>query len=323
MRFRFLLATLITILAHETATAAEPERKAIELRSDHLVTSLPLAESAGGVYYIRLAAQVDKNGEGKGTLELDPNAPTYDELGWPTIGGSLLFVKLECNLKLVKKKTIRLRQSGRVAAPLVDVEWALLEITGPKITSPLFLAMEDKVWGQWARLLVHDKEGKVKYAVHLAAPPPLEPCHPGCFPAGTPIRTPGGTQTIERLREGDTVTTVDAKGATTSAKVQAVFATSNRLIEVRTDEGNLVTTTTQPLALADGGLRAAGELKAGDQIFRWDGRARRAVAVRSVTPKDREEQVYNLILGDPAVFIADGFLARSKPPAPAVDFTKP
>jgi len=31
----------------------------------------------------------------------------------------------------------------------------------------------------------------------------------------------------------------------------------------------------------------------------------------------REEQVFNLILEDPALFVANGFLARSKPPAPA------
>jgi hypothetical protein len=53
--------------------------------------------------------------------------------------------------------------------------------------------------------------------------------------------------------------------------VEGVFVTTNRLIEVRTSAGSLVTTETQPLALADGGLRAAGELKAGDEVWRWVG----------------------------------------------------
>jgi hypothetical protein len=143
------------------------------------------------------------------------------------------------------------------------------------------------------------------------------PCHPGCFPAGTPILTPGGTRPVERVRAGDLVTTVGPGGAAAAGKVLAVFATRNRLVEVRTEAGGLVTTETQPLALASGGLRAAGELQAGDRVFRWDGGTRRAVAVRSVALTGRQERVFNLILGAPAVFVADGFLVRSKPPAPA------
>ncbi|HZY90217.1 MAG TPA: Hint domain-containing protein [Gemmataceae bacterium] len=150
------------------------------------------------------------------------------------------------------------------------------------------------------------------------------PCHPGCFPAGTPIRTPGGSQPIERLRAGDLVTTVGPDGAAAPRKVASVFVTKNRLVEVRTEAGNLVTTETQPLALAGGGLRAAGELKAGDRVFRWGGgRGRVAVAVRSVSLTGREEPVFNLILGGGVVFVADGFLVRSKPPAPAIDPAKP
>jgi hypothetical protein len=315
MRLGLLGVTVFAVLAPGVMTAAEPEKATVELRSDLLVSGLPFAECATGVYGVRLTAQVDKKGEGRGTLELEPNAPAFDELGWQTTGSNLPPVKLECALKLVKKKKIRLPESPRIAAPLVEVEWALLEIHGPKITSRLFLATEDKCWGAWARLLVHDKDGKVRYAVHLKAPPPPQPCHPGCFPAGTPIRTPGGSQPIERLREGDPVTTVSPDGAAAPGKVLAVFATKNRLVAVRTEAGDLVTTETQPLALVGGGFRAAGALKAGDRVFRWDGRERRAVTVRSVSLTGREEPVFNLILGAPAVFVADGFLVRSKPPS--------
>jgi hypothetical protein len=317
MRLGLLGVTVFALLAPGVMTAAEPEKATVELRSDVLVSGLPLAECAKRVYGIRLLAQVDKKGEGSGTLELDTNAPVYDEFGFQTTDGKLLPVKLECTLKLAKKKKILLPESPRIAAPLVEVEWVLLEIHGPKITSRLFLATEDKCWGAWVRLLVHDKDGKVQYAVHLKAPPPPPPCHPGCFPAGTPIRTPGGSQPVERLRQGDSVTTVGPNGAAAPGKVLAVFATRNRLLEVRTEAGNLVTTETQPLALAGGGLRAAGKLKAGDRVFRWDGRERLAVTVRSVVLTGREEQVFNLILGEPAMFVADGFLVRSKPPAPS------
>jgi hypothetical protein len=45
---------------------------------------------------------------------------------------------------------------------------------------------------------------------------------------------------------------------------------------------NLMTTETQPIALVGGGLRAVGELKAGDRVLRWDGREGVAVTVQSV-----------------------------------------
>jgi hypothetical protein len=151
----------------------------------------------------------------------------------------------------------------------------------------------------------------------MHGPPLLEPCHPGCFPAGTPVQTPDGPRPVERVRKGDLVTTVGNNGKTASEKVTSVFVTRNRLIEVRTDAGNLVTTMTQPLALADGELRAAGQLKPGDRVWRWDGSERKAATVQSVASTAREEQVYNLVVGDRALFIANGFLARSKPPAAA------
>src|SRR5262249_9015730 len=103
MRPGLLGVTVFAVLATGGRTAAQPKKTAVDLRSDLLVSGLPLAESAKGVYGIRLTAQVDDKGEGKGTLELDPNAPAYDELGFQTTDGNLPSVRLECTLKLVKK----------------------------------------------------------------------------------------------------------------------------------------------------------------------------------------------------------------------------
>jgi len=133
---------------------------------------------------------------------------------------------------------------------------------------------------------------------------------------------------VERSRSGEPSRTAGSHafgpdGAAAPGKVLAVFTTKNRLVEVRTEAGTLVTTETQPLAQAGGGLRAAGELKAGDRVFRWDGRERRAATVRSVSATGRQERVFNLIVGDPVFFVADGFLVRGKPPAPAIDPPKP
>jgi hypothetical protein len=50
------------------------------------------------------------------------------------------------------------------------------------------------------RLLVHDTDGRVEHVVELAEinPPkegvPPVPCHPGRFPAGTPVLVPEGTR---------------------------------------------------------------------------------------------------------------------------------
>ena len=120
---------------------------------------------------------------------------------------------------------------------------------------------------------------------------------------------------IRGIQPGDEVTAVLPGGDGYSARVQSVFTTRNRLLKVETDDGHLFTTKTQPLCLVDGSIQAAGQLRAGDLIFRWKKGQRRTVRVLTVTATDRLETVFNLILGDGEVFIAGGFLARGKPPA--------
>jgi hypothetical protein len=144
--------------------------------------------------------------------------------------------------------------------------------------------------------------------------PRHEPCHPGCFPAGTLVRVPDGTMPIERICQGQSVLTVGSDGKAAPAKVASVFRTRNRLLTVWTDAGSLETTETQPFCLKSGELRAAGELKADDVLWRWDGARRAPATVRKVTA-GRIAEVFNLVLGDPTVFIAGDFLVRSKPPA--------
>jgi hypothetical protein len=41
-------------------------------------------------------------------------------------------------------------------------------------------------------------------------------------------------------------------------KVTSIFVTKNRLFEIRTDAGSLLTTHTQPFSIAGGKLRTAG-----------------------------------------------------------------
>jgi hypothetical protein len=316
MRLGLLTVTAFAVLVPRAATAGDPAKMMVELRSGLINPGLPMAESDFGAYGVSLLAKVDKEGGGRGTLEIDPNAPaapTFDEFGFRMPAAALPSVKLECTLKFVKKRKVFVPLENRIGGPEREEEWLLFAIEGPKLTSRLSLAMLAD--GSSGRLLMHGKDGKVKYVVDVRTPPPPPPCHPGCFPAGTVIHVPGGTNTVERIREGDLVTTVGPDGKTSQAKVASVFATKNRLLKVHTAAGDLVTTDTQPLALAGGGLKPAGELKPGDRILRWDGGECRATTVQSVSPTGREEQVFNLILGDPALFVANGFVARSKPPA--------
>jgi hypothetical protein len=159
-------------------------------------------------------------------------------------------------------------------------------------------------------------EELVRRELEIERAPRYEPCHPGCFPAGTPVRVPLGTTPIERIRPGDLVVTIGADGQPTRTAVVSVFVTRNRLVTVRTDAGLLETTRTQPICLETGELRAAGDLNTGDTIWRWDGARRQAATVREVT-EGRAAQVFNLVLGEPTVFVAGDFLVRSKPPAEA------
>lgn len=326
---RLALIVTFALTAVGTASAAEANKHPLELNSDLTgVLGLPMTESTRPVYHIRLTAMVDEKGEGDGTLVLDPTGlPAYDEFGFPGAATAVPVVKLDCSLKFVKKLE-RVYTSRRLGAPESETrefkeEWRLYSVTGPKITSRLFLATAGSSHWLGGRLLMRGDDGKVKYVVDLRMPSLPEPCHPGCFPAGTLIAVPGGTKAVEDIRAGNVVTTVGSEGTSGQAKVVSVFITRNRLIEVRTNGVDLVTTATQPLSLVGGGLRAAGELQVGDRIHTWDGSKRREVAVREVTATDRDAQVFNLILGEPVQFVAGGFLARSKPPAPATDPTQP
>jgi uncharacterized protein (TIGR03067 family) len=274
----------------------------VQFDSDVFPTDLQLPESKEAVR--RVIVKVRPADGGTGTLTLDPNAPKLDEFGDAVGGGKPSpVVKLDFTLKLVKK----------------DGDRRLYEVRGPKIESRLSLVVFRNVlpWGD-GRLLVLGKDGEVRYAINLRLPqqqlPP--PCHPGCFPAGTLVRIPDGTKAIERICEGNLVGTIDADGKPSSAKVTGVFVTRNRVLEIRVEGAQLVTTETQPLALEGGGFRAAGELKPGDRVWRWVKGERRAAAVLKVSAADREARVFNLVLGEARVFIAGDFFVRSKPPPP-------
>jgi hypothetical protein len=146
------------------------------------------------------------------------------------------------------------------------------------------------------------------------------PCHPGCFPAGTLVETPTGKRPIEEIAVGDIVTIVDVtivdrSRNLASARVDKIFITKNRLWNVTVEGTQITTTETQPLCLQSGENKAAGELTPGEQILCYrDGQVRPVEVIR-VEQTNRSTTVYNLVIGDRQLFIAGGFVARSKPPA--------
>ncbi len=150
---------------------------------------------------------------------------------------------------------------------------------------------------------------EIQYDHHL-----MEPCHPGCFPRGTLVDSPDGRRLIETIEMGDVLTTMSLSGEAQSATVTSVFVTTNVLWNIRTEAGSLLTTKIQPLCLAGGKIKAAGELQPGDMVLHRDGTNVRPVRVLEVASAERVAQVFNVVLGDSEIFVAGGYLARSKPP---------
>ncbi len=144
---------------------------------------------------------------------------------------------------------------------------------------------------------------------------PLEPCHPGCFPRGTLVETPNGPRSIEEMRRGDLVISIAPDSSPKAIAVQEIFMTNNVLWKVETERGELVTTETQPLSTEAGSICEAGKLKPGDVLWFYKDAETEAVRVKQVSRTGRTEQVINLILGDSQIFVAGGYLARSKPPS--------
>ncbi|HEX3146659.1 MAG TPA: hypothetical protein VHR66_01065 [Gemmataceae bacterium] len=324
MRLGLSFGALLAVFAFATVVRAEGDKVAVDLKSGPIAPRLQMAEDARGVYKVRLVGQVENTGAGALSLELDLTTRKYNEFGYQEFVPDESPLRLDVTLRFVKKGTVTVPSGPRLGAAEVEVEWSRYEIHGPKLLTKLSLAIPTADGWKAGRLLVHDKEGKVRDVIDFLRPPepreipPPPPCHPGCFPAGTKIRVADGTCLVEKVAVGDKITTIGADGKSSSAKVTSIYVVDNRLWTVKTDAGDLVTTETQPLALADGKLRAAGELKAGDKIYRWDGKERKTATIASVKATERMEKVYNLVLGETTLFVANDFIARSKPPAVVV-----
>ena len=107
-------------------------------------------------------------------------------------------------------------------------------------------------------------DGKVVVLTRTASGPP--PC-PICLALGTRIATPSGDLAVERLRVGDIVWTIDARGERVAAPLIAVgnvpVPVTHQVVRVVLDDGRVVLVSPGHRT-ADG--RRIGDLVAGDAL---------------------------------------------------------
>ena len=136
----------------------------------------------------------------------------------------------------------------------------------------------------------------------------------GCLEAGTLVLTPRGPVAVEQLTPGDTVLAWVA-GELRAAVVQARTEVRPRVyLELDLDGRVLRVTPEHPVALAPepGVFRSASELRAGDALWRWDGRKLVAATLRSVREVRAERPAYDLLVSPGGNFLANGLLVHNK-----------
>ena len=134
----------------------------------------------------------------------------------------------------------------------------------------------------------------------------------GCFPAGMRIATPTGATPIEQLALGCAVLGVDSSGLCVTTMVQRLFRQSDAVLTLHTDRGELRTTAEHPLRLFAGGFQPAGAVEQGTALMVFESGQFLSAFVRSKESAPVDSAVFNLEVGSPHTFIADGFVVHNK-----------
>ena len=134
----------------------------------------------------------------------------------------------------------------------------------------------------------------------------------GCFPAGTPIRTPGGQTTIQDLSPGDPVIGIDSDGKEVTARVEAIHSARARILTLRSGGEMLLTTADHPVKLTGGGFHEAGDLVHGAFVDTFEEGRLSSRMIETVSEDVEDRQVFNLSVSGPHVFIASGFVVHNK-----------
>lgn len=136
----------------------------------------------------------------------------------------------------------------------------------------------------------------------------------GCFPQGTTILTPSGSQDITDLKKNDLVCSICTKSNNlVFRRVLSVVSHSNHSIwNLRFEDGETIRTTAIHSFRTDNGWKAAMKIGVGENILHCGKNG----IIRSKTVEDSfnsnsVEDVFNLIIEKDFNFIADGAIAHS------------
>jgi uncharacterized membrane protein YgcG len=135
----------------------------------------------------------------------------------------------------------------------------------------------------------------------------------GCFPAGVLVTTPSGPRQIETLAVGDEVLAVTEGGQSITTRVRRVYETSSPLLILRFADGTILRTTDEhPLSLANGKFLPAADTSVGAAVRVW---RRDRIETTKIVTRNTDPQfirVYNLEVGAPHTFIAEGVVVHNK-----------
>ncbi|MBK6574797.1 MAG: Hint domain-containing protein [Sandaracinaceae bacterium] len=142
-----------------------------------------------------------------------------------------------------------------------------------------------------------------------------------CFAAGTRVRVPGGTRTIESLRVGDAVLAFDPERGVVAERVLQTFHHRDRpLLRLVSDRGVTHTTSEHPYFTERAGFVPALALSEGARLHGFDagpvavGEETRVIAI---APLLWTADVWNLSISGPQTYFADDLLVHNKsPPCP-------
>jgi hypothetical protein len=118
-----------------------------------------------------------------------------------------------------------------------------------------------------------------------------------CFVAGTPVLTPGGSQSIETLKIGDKVLARpenDPHASLEPYQIEKLHKHESKILEL-TIRGQVIGTTREhPMYVFDQGWQMAESLSVGDVLLGHDGQTYELEAIKLT---DRTESVYNITVG--------------------------
>ena len=120
-----------------------------------------------------------------------------------------------------------------------------------------------------------------------------------CFTGDTLVATEDGRRRIDQIKVGDKVWAYNPDTGEKELKevVNVFVKETDEILHLETTDGTIDTTTTHPFYVVGEGWKAAGDLKAGDEIYALDGSAVTILST-SLEKLDEPIKVYNLEVAD-------------------------